>query len=58
MSYVDAAVMKSVLTDEYFAKRTEVANKAQQEDLKRMVAALGEEDHQVLILMKLKEDAK
>ena len=58
VSYVDADLMKSILTDSYFAKRTNVANKAQQEELKKLVASLNEEDNPVLILMKLKEDAK
>ena len=58
VSYVDADLMKSILTDSYFEKRNNVANKAQQEELKKLVASLNEEDNPVLILMKLKEDAK
>ena len=54
VSYVDADVMKNLLTDEYFAKRTDVQNKEQQVKLKELVRTINEEDNQILILMKLK----
>lgn len=58
VSFMNSYEMKAILTDEYFAKRKNTQNKAQQQKLKDLVNKLGEEDHQVLILMKLKEEVK
>jgi hypothetical protein len=55
ISYVTAEDMKNILTDAYFAKRTNVKDKAQQEKLKQLVKSLKNDDNPVLILMKLKK---
>ncbi|MDR2533701.1 MAG: 6-bladed beta-propeller [Tannerellaceae bacterium] len=55
VSYIDAHLMKSVLTDEYFASRTDVKDIAGQNQLKELVGKLDENDNPVLILMKLKD---
>ena len=58
VSCISAYAMKTLLTDKHFASRKDVLDKAAQEKLKALVKNLNEEDDQILILMKVKNDAK
>ena len=58
VSCISAYAMKTLLTDEYFASHKDVLDKAAQEKLKALVKNLNEEDDQILMLMKVKNDAK
>lgn len=55
VSYIPAEQMKELLTDDYFAGRKEVLQPSRQEELRKMVSGLNEDDNPVLILMKLKK---
>ena len=58
MAYVDAYAMKTLLTDKHFASRKDVLDKAAQEKLKALVKNLNDEDDPVLMLMKVRDNAK
>ena len=58
VSCISAYAMKTLLTDKHFASRKDVLDKAAQEKLKALVKNLNEEDDQILMLMKVKDDAK
>lgn len=55
VSYIESYQMKELLTKEHFEKRKNVHNLQQQEELKKMLPEMKEDDDQVLILMKLKK---
>ena len=55
---IDAYALKTLLTDKFFAGRTEVLDKNGQMALKMLVDNLDDEDDQVIMLMKLKASAK
>ncbi|RHJ78515.1 6-bladed beta-propeller [Parabacteroides sp. AM08-6] len=58
VAYVDAYAMKTLLTDKHFASRKDVLDKAAQEKLKALVKNLNDEDDPVLMLMKVRDNAK